>query len=100
MVSKLPERLGLVPGELPGVGDRPHRERVGLIAGQAVEVRDQAGLEPAPHAGDWTRNGIDGGSVEAAVTSGMLAAQAISGEPRHVTGAADWLESDRGDAPA
>jgi hypothetical protein len=30
----------------------------------------------------------------------MLAAQAISGEPRHVTGAADWLESDRGDAPA
>jgi hypothetical protein len=34
------------------------------------------------------------------VTSGMLAAQAISGEPRRVGGATDWLESDRGDAPA
>jgi uncharacterized protein with NAD-binding domain and iron-sulfur cluster len=32
-------------------------------------------------AGDWTRNGIDGGCVEAAVTSGMQASRAICGEP-------------------
>jgi uncharacterized protein with NAD-binding domain and iron-sulfur cluster len=32
-------------------------------------------------AGDWTRNGFDAGCVEAAMTSGMLAAQAISGSP-------------------
>jgi uncharacterized protein with NAD-binding domain and iron-sulfur cluster len=33
-------------------------------------------------AGDWTRSGFDAGCVEAAMTSGMLAAQAISGWPR------------------
>jgi uncharacterized protein with NAD-binding domain and iron-sulfur cluster len=32
-------------------------------------------------AGDWTRNGFDAGCVEGAMTSGMLAAQAISGWP-------------------
>ena len=32
-------------------------------------------------AGDWTRNGVCGGSVEAAVTSGKLAAQHLSGHP-------------------
>ena len=49
-------------------------------------------------AGDWTRNGIDAGCVEAAVTSGMLASQAISGEPAEVGGIDDWLTSDKGDA--
>ena len=33
-------------------------------------------------AGDWTANGFDAGCLEAAVTSGRLAAQAISGLPR------------------
>jgi uncharacterized protein with NAD-binding domain and iron-sulfur cluster len=32
-------------------------------------------------AGDWTRNGFDAGCVEGAMTSGMLAAQAICGAP-------------------
>jgi hypothetical protein len=78
-------------------------ERYALTLAGSVRYRlwpGESGFENLFLAGDWTRNGIDGGSGEAAVTSGMLAAQAISGEPRHVTGAADWLESDRGDAPA
>jgi uncharacterized protein with NAD-binding domain and iron-sulfur cluster len=45
-------------------------------------------------AGDWTRNGICGGSVEAAVTSGRLAAQHLSGHPSVVPGTDGWLESD------
>jgi uncharacterized protein with NAD-binding domain and iron-sulfur cluster len=45
-------------------------------------------------AGDWTRNGICGGSVEAAVTSGKLAAQHLSGHPAVVPGTEGWLESD------
>jgi hypothetical protein len=45
-------------------------------------------------AGDWTRNGICGGSVEAAVTSGKLAAKHLSGHPSVVPGTAGWLESD------
>jgi uncharacterized protein with NAD-binding domain and iron-sulfur cluster len=32
-------------------------------------------------AGDWTKNGFDAGCLEAAVTSGRLAAQAICGKP-------------------
>jgi uncharacterized protein with NAD-binding domain and iron-sulfur cluster len=51
-------------------------------------------------AGDWTRNGIDGGSVEAAVTSGMLAARAITGRPAVVPGTKGLLESDRGEHDA
>ncbi len=45
-------------------------------------------------AGDWTRNGICGGSVEAAVTSGKLAAQHLSGSPAVVPGTEGWLEED------
>jgi uncharacterized protein with NAD-binding domain and iron-sulfur cluster len=33
-------------------------------------------------AGDWTANGFDAGCLEAAVTSGMVASNAICGEPR------------------
>jgi uncharacterized protein with NAD-binding domain and iron-sulfur cluster len=40
---------------------------------------DQSGYDNLLLAGDWTRNGIDGGCVEAAVISGMLAAYALSG---------------------
>jgi uncharacterized protein with NAD-binding domain and iron-sulfur cluster len=45
---------------------------------------DQSGYDNLLLAGDWTRNGIDGGCVEAAVISGMLAAYALSGQERPV----------------
>jgi uncharacterized protein with NAD-binding domain and iron-sulfur cluster len=45
-------------------------------------------------AGDWTRNGVCGGSVEAAMTSGKLAAKHLSGSPAVVPGTEGWLESD------
>jgi uncharacterized protein with NAD-binding domain and iron-sulfur cluster len=45
-------------------------------------------------AGDWTRNGVCGGSVEAAMTSGKLASQHLCGSPAVVPGTDGWLESD------
>jgi uncharacterized protein with NAD-binding domain and iron-sulfur cluster len=45
-------------------------------------------------AGDWTDNGIDGGSVEAAVASGRLASRAICGFPKEVPGTSGWLAGD------
>ena len=55
---------------------------------------DQSGYENLILAGDWTRNGIDAGSIESAVTSGMLAAQAICGEPTKIAGLTGWLGAD------
>jgi uncharacterized protein with NAD-binding domain and iron-sulfur cluster len=55
---------------------------------------DQSGFDNLKLAGDWTRNGLDGGSVEAAVTSGMQAARAISGSPRQIQGERGWLVDD------
>jgi len=55
---------------------------------------DQSGYENLVLAGDWTRNGIDAGSIESAVTSGMLAAQAICGEPQNIAGLTGWLGAD------
>jgi len=43
-------------------------------------------------AGDWTLNGINAGSVEAAVMSGMQASQGISGYPKTILGG--WAEMD------
>jgi hypothetical protein len=58
---------------------------------------DQSGYENLLLAGDWTRNGIDAGSIESAVTSGMLAAQAICGQPTDIAGLSGWLGADRED---
>ena len=55
----------------------------------------ESGFENLVLAGDWTRNGIDGGSVEAAVTSGMQASRAISGHPRMIQHETGWLVDDR-----
>jgi uncharacterized protein with NAD-binding domain and iron-sulfur cluster len=42
---------------------------------------DQSGIKRLYLAGDWTKNGLNLGCVEAATTSGMQAARAISGFP-------------------
>jgi hypothetical protein len=55
---------------------------------------DESGFSNLKLAGDWTRNGIDGGSVEAAVTSGMQASRAICGSPREIQGEKGWLVDD------
>jgi uncharacterized protein with NAD-binding domain and iron-sulfur cluster len=72
-------------------------ERYVLTPPGSIEHRlrpDESGVENLVLAGDWTRNGICGGSVEAAVTSGKLAAKALSGCPAVVPGTEGWLESD------
>ena len=55
---------------------------------------DESGFSNLKLAGDWTRNGIDGGSVEAAATSGMQASRAICGYPRVIQGEKGWLVDD------
>ena len=55
----------------------------------------QSGFRNLALAGDWTRNGIDGGSFEAAVASGRLASKFISGYPSHVPGTTGVLEDSR-----
>jgi uncharacterized protein with NAD-binding domain and iron-sulfur cluster len=75
---------------------QPHERYVTTPAG-SVKHRlraDESGFGNLKLAGDWTRNGLDGGSVEAAVTSGMQAARAISGWPAHIPGESGWLVDD------
>jgi uncharacterized protein with NAD-binding domain and iron-sulfur cluster len=72
-------------------------ERYVLTPPGSIEFRlrpSESGVSNLALAGDWTRNGICGGSVEAAVTSGKLAAQFLSGSPAVVPGTEGWLESD------
>jgi uncharacterized protein with NAD-binding domain and iron-sulfur cluster len=53
---------------------------------------EKSGVENLVLAGDWTSNGIDGGCVEAAMTSGMQAARALIGHTRSFTGESPtWL---------
>ena len=53
---------------------------------------DRSGFENLVLAGDWTKNGIDGGCVEAAVISGIQAARGLTGLPRPATGErTSWL---------
>ncbi len=47
---------------------------------------DRSGFDNLVLAGDWTRNGIDGGCVEAAVVSGTRAADALIARRREVSG--------------
>ncbi|WP_420829508.1 FAD-dependent oxidoreductase [Nannocystis pusilla] len=52
---------------------------IALRLGQA-----ESGVKGLLLCGDWTRTDLNCGCVEAATTSGMLAARAISNEPRTV----------------
>ena len=53
----------------------------------------ESGFENLALAGDWTRNGIDGGCVEAAVISGIEAAESITGVAHAIPGRGpDWLQ--------
>ena len=50
---------------------------------------DQSGFDNLFLAGDWTRNAISAGCVEAAVSSGMRAARGLSGYPTTIVGESD-----------
>lgn len=79
-------------------------ERYVLTPAGTVEHRlpsGDSGFANLKLAGDWTRTGIDGGCVEAAVISGMDAARAISGDPREVPGKSTaWLRPQPQELPA
>jgi uncharacterized protein with NAD-binding domain and iron-sulfur cluster len=64
-------------------------ERYVLTPAGSVEHRlasDDSGFDNLVLAGDWTKNGIDGGCVEAAATSGMQAARKLTGADRPLVG--------------
>jgi uncharacterized protein with NAD-binding domain and iron-sulfur cluster len=79
-------------------------ERYVLTPAGSVKHRllsKDSGFENLVLAGDWTKNGIDGGCVEAAVTSGMQAARALTGLKRPVTGQSPrWMQPGPGQLPA
>ena len=75
-----PERLS---SQYLRVNHQP-AERYVLTLADTVDARlwpSERRFENLVFAGDWTRNGFDAGCVEGAMTSGMLAAQAICGAP-------------------
>jgi uncharacterized protein with NAD-binding domain and iron-sulfur cluster len=75
-----PERLA---SQYLRVNHQP-AERYVLTLSGTVDARlwpSERRFENLVFAGDWTRNGFDAGCVEGAMTSGMLAAQAICGAP-------------------
>lgn len=47
---------------------------------------DQTGIDQLLFAGDWTRNGIEAGSIEGATVSGFEASRAICGWPKVIFG--------------
>jgi uncharacterized protein with NAD-binding domain and iron-sulfur cluster len=79
-------------------------ERYVLTPAGSVEHRlpsGDSGFTNLKLAGDWTRNGIDGGCVEAAVISGMDAARAITGDLRVIPGrSTGWLKPQPRELPA
>jgi uncharacterized protein with NAD-binding domain and iron-sulfur cluster len=51
---------------------------------------DESGYQHLYLAGDWTRNGIEAGTVEGAVVSGLKAAHAITGNRQTIVGGDDF----------
>jgi uncharacterized protein with NAD-binding domain and iron-sulfur cluster len=70
-------------------------ERYVLTPAGTVEHRlrsDESGFENLVLAGDWTKNGVDGGCVEAAVISGLQAARKLTGIDQPIVGeSSHWL---------
>jgi uncharacterized protein with NAD-binding domain and iron-sulfur cluster len=79
-------------------------ERYVLTPARSVNQRlrsDESGFDNLVLAGDWTKNGIDGGCVEAAVTSGMQAARKLTGIKRSITGQSPrWIQPAPDQLPA
>jgi len=68
-------------------------ERYVLTPAGSVQLRlasDESGYANLFLAGDWTRNGLDLGCVEAAMMSGRQAARAIAEETHAIAGERDW----------
>ena len=74
---------GLIVGEYFRTNRNPTDRYVLSVAGTTqYRLRaDETGFENLTFAGDWTRNGLNAGAVEAAVTSAMQASNHISGYP-------------------
>ena len=53
---------------------------------------DESGYDNLVLAGDWTDNGLNAGCIEAAVLSGLQAANALLGRSRHWRIAGTWLD--------
>jgi hypothetical protein len=71
-------------------------ERYVLTPAGSVDARvrpGDTGFANLACAGDWTRNDIDGGSVEGAVTSGIWAARALTGDPTPPLGVTSWMSA-------
>src|SRR5258708_2235917 len=51
---------------------------------------DQSGFKNLFLAGDWIKNGLNCGCMEATIMSGMQASRAISGYPEEVPGEEDF----------
>jgi uncharacterized protein with NAD-binding domain and iron-sulfur cluster len=67
-------------------------ERYVLAVKGSIQYRlqvDESGFSNLYLAGDWTRNGINMGSIESAVISGRQAARAICGYPQIIPGESD-----------
>ena len=71
-------------------------DRYVLTTAGSVEHRlpsDRSGFDNLVLAGDWTKNGIDGGCVEAAVVSGMQAARQVIGAKNPIAGESpQWVK--------
>jgi uncharacterized protein with NAD-binding domain and iron-sulfur cluster len=85
-----PEKMsgaGRLVSQYLRVNHQPSERYVLTLAG-SVDSRlwpEERCFDNLVFAGDWTRNGFDAGCVEGAMTSGILAAQAISGFPAEAT---------------
>jgi uncharacterized protein with NAD-binding domain and iron-sulfur cluster len=79
------------------------RYTLGLPGTTEARLRPEAsGLHNLFLAGDWTRNPINLGCVEATVMSGLQAARALSGQPLEIVGEEDsylWRCLGRGSGP-